>query len=193
MPDPVDAIQPPEPSLLEVTLAAAKRDRQMASSSGKLVGRLTHGVLVRDLTTLADERGTVTELYDPRWNFHPDPLVFAYCFTIRPGFVKGWNLHKEHEDRYVVLQGEMQVVFFDPRPDSPTYGEVAKVVTTGHRRQVVTVPKFVWHADHNIGSTDVVAVNFPTTPYQHENPDKYRLPIDTDLIPYAFPNLARGW
>ena len=106
--------------------------------------------------------------------------------------MKGWNLHKEHEDRYVVLQGEMEVVYFDPRPDLPTYGEVCKVTMSGHRRQLVTVPKFVWHADHNIGTTDVVALNYPTTPYTHENPDKYRLPLDTDLIPYSFGD-ARGW
>jgi len=29
-------------------------------------------------------------------------------------------------------------------------------------------------------------VNMPTRQYNHENPDKYRLPLDTDLIPYDF-------
>jgi dTDP-4-dehydrorhamnose 3,5-epimerase len=28
--------------------------------------------------------------------------------------------------------------------------------------------------------------------YDHANPDKYRLPLDTDLIPYKFEN-SRGW
>ena len=26
-----------------------------------------------------------------------------HCFTIRPGFVKGWGLHEKHEDRYLIL------------------------------------------------------------------------------------------
>jgi len=56
----------------------------------------------------------------------------------------------------------------------------------------VNVPRNVWHADRNVGSTDVVVVNLPTTPYNHANPDKYRLPLDTDLIPYSFGNAA-GW
>ena len=47
----------------------------------------------------------------------------------------------------------------------------------------MTVPKFVWHADHNIGTNDVLVVNFPTEPYDHANPDKYRLPLNTPLIP----------
>ena len=35
-------------------------------------------------------------------------------------------------------------------------------------------------------------VNFPTMPYDHSSPDKYRLPLNTDKIPYKFEN-ARGW
>lgn len=181
-----------ETSLLDVTLAAAQRDRQMATPEGKLVRRLTHGVQIRRLTTIVDARGTIVEMFDPRWNAHPDPLVFVYSFTIRPGVVKGWNLHREHEDRYVLLRGEMEVVLYDPRPDSPTCGEVCKVVLSEHERSIVNVPRNVWHADVNIGSVDVMVVNFPTTPYDHANPDKYRLPIDTDLIPYSFGNVT-GW
>jgi hypothetical protein len=52
---------------------------------------------------------------------------------------------------------------------------------------IVNVPINVWHADHNIGDRDAVVVNFPTTPYDHAAPDKWRLPIDTPLIPHAFP------
>ena len=48
------------------------------------------------------------------------------------------------------------------------------------------IPAGIWHADHNIGSRDAVVVNFPTIPYDHASPDKYRLPLDTDRIPYRF-------
>jgi dTDP-4-dehydrorhamnose 3,5-epimerase len=184
-------IHTPKDSLLAATLAAARRDPQLARADGRPLHPLTEGVSIREQTTHADERGTVMELFDPRWNWHPDPLVFAYCFTIRPGMVKGWNLHLEHEDRYVILQGEMELVLFDPRPDSSTSGEICRIALSEYNRRLVNVPKGVWHADHNIGTKDVVVVNFPTTQYDHANPDKYRLPIDTDLIPYRFTN-ARG-
>jgi dTDP-4-dehydrorhamnose 3,5-epimerase len=181
----------PGSDILELTLAEARRDRQMSLPTGKPVGRLTEGVRIRELTTIADERGSILELFDPRWNYHPDPVVFTYMFTLRPGYVKGWNLHKQHEDRYVIIQGEMALILFDPRPESSTFGEVCKLVLSEHHRRLVNVPKFVWHADHNIGSKDVVVVNFPTMAYDHANPDKYRLPLDTDLIPYSFDG-ARG-
>lgn len=78
------------------------------------------------------------------------------------------------------------------RPDSPTCGVVNRLVLSEHQRRLVNVPKFVWHADVNIGTQDCVVVNFPTTPYDHADPDKYRLPLDTPLIPYSLAGF-RGW
>ena len=59
-------------------------------------------------------------------------------------------------------------------------------------RRLVNVPENVWHADHNIGSTDALVVNFPTIQYDHNSPDKYRLPIDTPLIPHDFGGAKGG-
>jgi dTDP-4-dehydrorhamnose 3,5-epimerase len=180
------------PSLLDAMLAAAVRDRQTTTPDGRRVIRLTDGVRIKPLTTHTDARGSLMELFDARSSDDLDPIVFAYTFTIRPGVVKGWNLHREHEDRYVLLSGVMELVLFDPRPESPTHGEVCRVVLSDQHRCQVNVPRNVWHADHNIGSTDVVVVNFPTQAYDHANPDKYRLPLDTDLIPHSFGD-AIGW
>ena len=131
-------------------------------------------------------------MFDLRWNWHPDPIVFVYSFTIRPGRIKGWGMHKEHEDRYFVLCGEMEVVLYDPRPDSPTKGQVSKVILSEYDRRIMNVPIGVWHANRNLSQKDLVVVNFPTIPYDHAKPDKYRLPLDTDQIPFKFDD-AGGW
>ncbi|MFN2509439.1 MAG: hypothetical protein ABR589_11785 [Chthoniobacterales bacterium] len=131
-------------------------------------------------------------MFDPRWNWHPHPLVHVYMFTIRPGMVKGWGLHKLHEDRYFVQFGEMEVIFYDVRPDSPTRNQISSVVLSEYDRRLMNIPAGIWHANRNIGTKDVVVVNFPTMQYQHEDPDKYRLPLDTDEIPYKLEN-AQGW
>jgi dTDP-4-dehydrorhamnose 3,5-epimerase len=179
-------------SLYDTLLSAAVCDKATVNSQGVSLRRLTHGVTIRKLITHTDGRGTVTELFDPRWGFHSDPLLFAYTFTIRPKVVKGWNLHRLHEDRYAILQGEMELVLFDPRPDSPTYQEVCRIVLSERDRCIINVPIDVWHADHNIGERDVVVINFPTIQYDHNAPDKWRLPIDTPLIPYRFPADVTG-
>lgn len=82
-------------------------------------------------------------------------------------------------------RGEMELVLYDVRPDSSTCGLVSRIVLSEHHRRLVSVPKFVWHADVNIGQRNCVAINFPTSPYDHADPDKYRLPLDTPLIPYS--------
>ena len=154
-------------SLLDQTLAAAAKDVQTATARGQAVNVMIDGVSIRDLPTLTDERGSVFELYDVRWAWHPDALVFAHCSTIRPGFVKGRGLHKEHEDRFVVIGGEAMLVLFDPRPDSPTRGQVSEILLSERQRKLVNIPRYVWHAQHNIGSEEFVMIDFPTAPYSY--------------------------
>ncbi|RDL46737.1 hypothetical protein BLJAPNOD_06933 [Ensifer sp. M14] len=178
--------------LLQQTLATAVQDQRTVDEQRQSIAPLLDGMSFYNSIRHDDDRGSVTEIYDPRWGWHPDPLVFSYIFTIRPGMVKGWGLHKEHEDRYFVLSGELELVLYDPRPDSGTCGKICRVYLSGSRPRLINVPKYVWHADHNIGTSDVVVINFPTIQYDHTSPDKYRLPIDTDLIPYSFGS-AKGW
>jgi dTDP-4-dehydrorhamnose 3,5-epimerase len=168
------------------------QDQQTVTPAGESTTRLPAGVMRRDAITHIDARGSVVELFDPRWQWHPDPLVFSYAFTIRPGIVKGWGMHKLHEDRYFILSGEMELVLYDERPDSPTHGLLSKIVLSEYRRGLLNIPAGVWHANKNIGNKDVVVVNFPTIQYDHSAPDKYRLPLDTDRIPYRFDH-PLGW
>ena len=168
------------------------KDPPLVTAAGESLSRLPDGVTFRKAITHFDARGSVCELYDPRWGWHADPLVFVYMFTIRPHMVKGWGLHKLHQDRYFVIEGEMEIVMYDVRPESSTYKQVSSVVLSGYERRLMNIPTGIWHANHNIGNVDALVVNFPTRPYQHDDPDKYRLPLETDRIPYKFQQAA-GW
>lgn len=172
-------------------LQESVKDKETVTASGENVAKLPEGVTLKKVVTHGDERGTVFEMFDTRWDWHKDPLVFSYCFTVRPGIVKGWGLHKKHEDRYCLISGEVMLVLYDARPNSSTFGLLSKIYLSEHNRQLVNIPAGIWHADHNIGKKDAIVVNFPTICYDHKDPDKYRLPIDTDQIPYKFEG-ARG-
>jgi dTDP-4-dehydrorhamnose 3,5-epimerase len=173
-------------------MASPEKDKQTVTPSGESIEQVPAGVGFHDVTTQVDERGSVCELFDLRWGWHNDPLVFVYTFTIRPGFVKGWGIHKRHEDRYFILFGEVEVVLYDERADSPTRGLVSKIVLSEYRRRLMNIPAGIWHADHNIGSKDAVLINFPTMPYSHADPDKFRLPLNNDRIPHRFENPRGG-
>ena len=52
-------------------------DQWHLSLPGTSVQRLLEGVTFRDEVTHIDAHGTVTELFDQRWNWHKDPLAFT--------------------------------------------------------------------------------------------------------------------
>ena len=78
------------------------------------------------------------------------------------------------------------------RKDSPQ--QIAEELVKAHAdaRALITFPAHIYHAIQNIGEGEAMLINMPTRPYDHANPDKYRLPIDTPLIPHSFPG-AKGW
>jgi dTDP-4-dehydrorhamnose 3,5-epimerase len=178
--------------LLDRTLAAAVRDVQTVTPEGVSTAKLLHGMAIHRSPTHTDDRGTLTEIWDARWGWHPDPIVYVYFMTERPGHAKGWALHKEHEDRYFLIRGELEVVLYDVRPDSPTTGQLCRLVLSDHDHSIVNVPALVWHATRNLGIEDAVLLNLPTRPFDHADPDKYRLPLDTPLIPFSFGDTP-GW
>ncbi|MFO0860551.1 MAG: dTDP-4-dehydrorhamnose 3,5-epimerase family protein [Phycisphaerales bacterium] len=169
-----------------------KQDVATVTPDGKPLGRLIDGVHVRYATTLQDDRGTLCEILNPAWGFHPAPFSYVYQFTIRPGMVKGWHQHHQHDDRIFISQGTVKVVLYDDRPDSPTRGMINEIVRSDLHRSVMTIPQFVWHAHHNIGSADALFISMPTRAYDHASPDVYRLPLENDVIPYRFEKKL-GW
>lgn len=168
------------------------QDPATVNARGEQLAPLPEGVTFRETPTHVDDRGFVVEAFDPRWGWHPDEFAFAYAYSIRPGKIKGWGMHARHEDRYFILFGHMEITMYDEREDSPTRGLVASVVLSESNRRVMNIPAGVWHANRNVGDRDVVVVNFPTEAYDHESPDKFRLPLDTDRIPHRFPPQS-GW
>jgi len=179
-------------ALLERTLDAASRDVQTVTPEGASLAPLLEGMSIHRSPTHSDERGTLTEIFDPRWEFHEEPLTYLYYITERPGYAKGWALHKQHEDRYFIIRGELEVVLYDVRPASSTRGQICKLLLSDRDHGVVNIPAHVWHATRNPGITDAILVNTPTRLFDHADPDKYRLPLDTPLIPYSFGDTP-GW
>ncbi len=177
----------------QILMAAAVQDRPTTLPDGTPQPKLPHGSKILRRPVHVDDRGELQEIYGGFWDVDDIPVTHLYMTTLRPGVVKGWNLHKLHQDRYFLITGTMQVVMYDTRPDSPTLGGVFSVTLSERNRFVLTVPEFVWHADYNCDTKEAICVNLPTVGFDPKQPDKYRLPIDTDLIPYRFPDTARGY
>ncbi len=169
-----------------------RQDVQTVRADGEPVGQLIDGVVVRHQVSQIDERGTLCEILDPRWDVSHAPIVYVYQFTIRPGKAKGWHVHRLHDDRIFISRGELKVVLYDARPESPTSGMINELYRSELRRSLMVIPRGVFHAHVNVGATEALLVSMPTRGYDHASPDVFRLPLDTDAIPYRFEEL-RGW
>ena len=151
------------------------------------------GVVLNQTAIIGDDRGVILELIDARQPYWSDGVPYVYMGTCRPRKAKGWGLHETHTDRYMVLAGEMLLVLFDAREDSPTSGVVQEFFLSRDGLNQLTIPAGVWHAHYNPGESDLIFANAPTVPFQHAGPDKWRLPLDNDVIPYKFKVELLGW
>jgi dTDP-4-dehydrorhamnose 3,5-epimerase len=165
-------------------LEQAHKDEATVTAEGESLQERIDGVELRRSPTHADERGTLTEIYDVRWQFSDDPLVYVYRVTVAPGRVKGWVLHERQTDRIFPYGGTVKIALYDARTDSPTHGRVNVFHLGTHDRALLAIPPGVWHAVKNVGTDEAAFVNLPSHPYDHADPDKHRLPLDNDVIPY---------
>ncbi|MCC6628410.1 MAG: dTDP-4-dehydrorhamnose 3,5-epimerase family protein [Chloroflexi bacterium] len=173
-------------------MSAPTRDRLSVTADGQSIAARIEGVHLRPAITQVDERGEVTEIFNPAWGIHDAPLVYVYQVVIRPGRVKGWTIHYEQDDRLFFSMGVFKGVLFDARPTSPTFRMLNEFCLGERNRALLTVPAGVYHAFQNVGDTEALFINLPTRPYRYDRPDKFRLPLDTDEIPYRF-NVRLGW
>jgi len=157
---------------------------QTVTPEGERIAEFIDGVQLRPAITHSDERGSLTEVYDPAWDVTDDPLVYVYESRIHPGQKKGWIVHFEQDDRLFFSVGSAKVVMYDARTASPTRGLVQELFLGSANRGLLRIPAGVVHAVVNVGPDEVRFVNMPTRPYRHERPDKLRFPHDTDAIPY---------
>jgi dTDP-4-dehydrorhamnose 3,5-epimerase len=141
------------------------------------------GVEIKQLTKHADERGCLMEL------LRCDDAIFgkfgqAYVSLNYPGVVRGWHYHKKQDDHLAVVKGMAKVALYDAREGSPTRGQVDEFFLGEHNNILLKIPVGVMHGYKTVGSEPSLLINFPSEPYDPQQPDEYRLPWDTDQIPY---------
>ena len=147
-----------------------RKDSATVTADGESLERRIDGVTVRRLRPIEDKRGEIIEVYRPGWGLHADPLVYVYQSTLRPGAIKGWIVHEHQDDRLFLNVGVMRWVLYDARAGSPTHKLLNELVFSDRNRALLVIPRGVYHAVQNIGSTDALFLNMPTAPYRSRRP-----------------------
>lgn len=168
-------------------LPEMQKDGQSITADWLPLQPLIEGVQVREVRNVAKPRGgLLTEVFRQDWGLDAGKIDQVFQNVLEPGQITGWHAHRDTTDRIFINWGLIKTVLYDGREQSPTHGRVNVFQFGLVRPALVIVPPGVWHAVQNVASTPSALLNLVDKAYQYEDPDHWRLPIETDLIPYRF-------
>ncbi|MDO8334436.1 MAG: dTDP-4-dehydrorhamnose 3,5-epimerase family protein [Nitrosomonas sp.] len=167
-------------------LNGAIKDQQTATADGKLTRTLLEGVTQKEVSNIITSNGTTTEIYRPEWPVGPDQIRHMIHAILRANAISAWHVHEYQTDTIFVTQGSIKLVLFDDRPHSSTRGQINVFHLSRLRPTLTTIPPGIWHGLHNIDNAESSFINYFDRPYVYSDPDEWRLPFDTDKIPYQF-------
>ncbi|MFM7033581.1 MAG: dTDP-4-dehydrorhamnose 3,5-epimerase family protein [Planctomycetia bacterium] len=125
-----------------------------------------HDVLIKPLRRHGDARGWLVELYredEIGAEIHP---VMAYISQTLPGVVRGPHEHRDQTDYFAFIgPGEFELVLWDARPGSPTFGAQTRAVYGESNPCAVSIPPGVVHAYKNVSDVPGWVFNGPNRLY----------------------------
>ncbi len=141
------------------------------------------GVFLSPLRVIGDHRGAVLHL------MRADSPNFAgfgevYISSVLSGVVKAWKRHRLMTQSMSVPQGSVEFVFYDDRPDSPTRGNVHRLILSRESYALLRIPPMVWYGFRGLAPLESFIVNCASLPHSPDEVD--RLPEDSPMIPFAW-------
>ncbi|PXW84739.1 dTDP-4-dehydrorhamnose 3,5-epimerase [Nitrosomonas sp. Nm84] len=167
-------------------LEDAIRDHQTITSEGQPTETLVVGVKKKEVPNIITGNGITTELWRPDWDVGPDQIRHMIHVILRGKSISAWHMHDFQVDTFFVINGSIKLVLFDDRADSATRGQTNVFHLSRMRPTLITIPPGIWHGLQNLDHTESSFINYFNNPYIHAEPDEWRLPFDTDKIPYQF-------
>jgi dTDP-4-dehydrorhamnose 3,5-epimerase len=167
-------------------MADAVKDSAHIDREWKLDRRLIDGVVVREVRNVITANSVTTEICRSDWGIVDGTVEQTIHVAMRGNAISAWHQHRARWDYIFVIGGHLRVVLFDPRESSPTRGQVDVFHLSPHRPQLLAVPPSVWHGVQNLSSDVSSFVNLFNKTYDYADPDEWRLPPDSDQIPYVF-------
>lgn len=167
-------------------LDRAVKDVQTVLPDGSLLMDLIEGVQVRETKNVLTSNGMTTEVFRQDWGLHNLSLQHLVHVTFRADGLSAWHLHEKQTDHIFASAGRLKVVLYDDRPGSQSRGRLNVFYLSPLRPALLVVPPQIWHGVQNLEAGDSSFINFFDRHFCYEDPDDWRLPPDTDAIPYRF-------
>jgi dTDP-4-dehydrorhamnose 3,5-epimerase len=125
------------------------------------------GVELRRLRKNTDLRGWLCELYRSDESDETTAPAMAYLSLTRPGVARGPHEHRDQGDWLCFVgPSDFNLVLWDNRPSSRTFGHRMSLVIGESDPTAVIVPVGVVHGYRNVGPGDGLVLNFPNRLYR---------------------------
>jgi len=145
---------------------------------------MIEGVVLKELSTNADERGYFREIIRVTDDFFGEGFGQWSHSVMYTGVAKAWHIHKVQIDWWYVGSGVLKVALHDTRPDSPTYRETVDFLMGDFQpARVMRLPPGVAHGCRSI-SGPVHLFYITSRVYD---------PSDEGRISYNDPEIGYDW
>jgi dTDP-4-dehydrorhamnose 3,5-epimerase len=165
--------------------SSARKDPHHITPEWELVGEHIDGVAVREVKHVVTRNGLTTEVFRKDWELTREVMHVVHVL-LRPETISAWHKHEHQTDHVFVVGGMLRIVLYDDRDGSPTHGKVDVFNVSHARPMLLVIPPGVWHGIQNVWHEPSMFVNYFDRAYSYEDPDEWRLPQDSDEIPYRF-------
>jgi dTDP-4-dehydrorhamnose 3,5-epimerase-like enzyme len=167
-------------------LQRAKKGPEIASTTSTTA---IDGVILMQVPTVKYEFGALTEIFHPEWEtIYSEPITHMYIITNFKHERLEWHVHRETFDRYLLLQGEIEVALHDPRESSPSKGETIVVKLSGVGKignHGLRIPPGVYHTFRSTREAFTL-LNNKSHPFNRENPDKFVVSLDQSGVNFQW-------
>ena len=168
-------------------ILGAKQDPQSVTSDWNSLQDGIEGVRIREMKNVLKSGGDVLcEVFRRDWMLDEGEVDQVFQSLMHPGSISAWHVHRLTTDRLFASHGVLQIVLYDARQNSPTHGHINEFRLGAMRPALLVVPPGVFHGVRNISGEPALLLNLVDQAYRYEDPDHWRLPVDTDQIPYRF-------
>jgi dTDP-4-dehydrorhamnose 3,5-epimerase len=163
------------------------KDNQGITADWHSLQDIIAGVHIKEVKNVGKRSGGVlTELFRQDWNLDNGIISQVVQMILQPNEITGWHCHQQATDRIFVNGGSLRIVLYDARTVSPSFGLINEFIIGVERPTLIVIPPGIWHAVQNNTSDTASLINMIDIAYRYENPDHWRLPLDTDKIPFTF-------
>lgn len=108
-----------------------------------------------------------------------------YFSVVLPGAVKAWKSHSRQSQNFAAPCGLVEVVVYDPRPDSPTRGAVERfIMGRPDNYMLLHIPPGVWYGFAGRSESASILANCVDIP--HMPGDALILDVNDPGIPYVW-------